>query len=78
MHTSIVITRSRSREVAKQVAATKERIRACYPNLSSRTGQAKYLQDLALFHRVEERQKKAEGQNGEGEGEQNLHRPRMR
>jgi hypothetical protein len=52
MHTSIVITRSRSREVAAQVAATNERIRACYPNQSSRTGQAKYLQDLALFHGV--------------------------
>ena len=52
MHTSIVITRSRSREVAKQVAATNARIRACYPNQSSRIGQAKYLQVLALFHGV--------------------------
>ena len=42
MHTSIVVTRSRSREVAKQVAVTNARIRACYPNQSSRIGQAKY------------------------------------
>ena len=52
MDTSIVITRSRSREVAKQVAATNARIRACYPNQSSRTGQTNYPQDLALFHGV--------------------------
>ena len=52
MHTSIVITRSRSREVATQVAAINERIRACYPNQSTRTGQAKYPQDLALCHGV--------------------------
>ena len=52
MHTSIVITRSRSREVAKQVAATNARIRACYPYQSSRIGQAKYLEVLALFHGV--------------------------
>jgi hypothetical protein len=52
MHTAIVITRSRSREVATQVAATNARIRACYPNQSSRIGQAKYLQDLALFYGV--------------------------
>ena len=31
MHTTIVITRSRSREVAQQVAAINARIRACYP-----------------------------------------------
>jgi hypothetical protein len=39
MHTSIVITRSRSREVAKQVAAANARIKACYPHQNRTTGQ---------------------------------------
>ena len=31
MNTETVITHSKSREVARQVAATKARIKACYP-----------------------------------------------